>query len=208
MNLKHRLYVAGSRLGAGKVINAVLGEKRARAFSHLFLGGSMMDYNSILSLLRANEIHRVPGDVLEIGCWRGEGTRRLLAWASMYHKAVYACDFFQYDVDPDGQRCRFNKATEDYPNLWFHDGDSLYLTDHLPDVRFCFAIVDGCHDNPQVESDLALAWERLSPGGIMLVDDVESKYPDVVSEIKAFEKRTGLQGRHGVFGHARWYRKP
>lgn len=209
MNARQLVYHAGGRLGVGRLINKALGPERAKEFSRKVLEGrSMMDYDSVLGLLRANRLQDVPGEVLEIGCWRGEGTRRLLKWGRDHGKAVYACDFFKYDPDPDGQRRRFHRATSPYPNLWFHDGDSLTLGDHLPDVRFAFAIVDGCHDNPQVRSDIALAWGRLNPGGILLVDDVQGKYPDVVKEVAAFEEREGLVGRHGLSGYARWYRKP
>jgi hypothetical protein len=160
-------------------------------------------YSRLLVEIERNRIADVPGDVVEIGVLLGGGTYKLCKYFEREapEKRVYAVDIFDPSFDTTAgaegdtmaqlyeqalgdtvihgrsQREIFDHITRDCRNLTVLAEDSA--TVDLPADRLAFAYVDGNHSAPYVRSDFELVWSRLSPGGIVGLDD----YGDTIDDV-------------------------
>lgn len=129
---------------------------------------------------------RVPGDVVELGTGRGFFMSAVLsAWPdwSESRRSLHLFDTFESGhVQPDGSRgtspspfyARSFEDTcrnfEEWPSVYLHCGD---LFETLPVVTLgpiAFLHIDLNHPDPETFG-LRLLWERVSPGGVVLLDD-------------------------------------
>lgn len=159
-------------------------------------------YEQLLSVIEEHELEAIEGDVLEIGVLLGGGTYKLCRhFARMApDKQVYALDVFDPDVDLTtceagtpmadlyrnalqgrDQRSVFHEVTAGCHNLAVLAQDSAQV--ELPAQRLCFAYVDGNHAADYVRNDFELAWSRLSPGGIVGLDDYGRDLPQVTETV-------------------------
>ena len=65
-------------------------------------------YEVLLDFIEAHSLHRLEGDLIEIGSFMGGGTVKLARYGRKHGKRVFAIDIFNPDVDdtatPDGIR--------------------------------------------------------------------------------------------------------
>jgi hypothetical protein len=132
----------------------------------------------------------VPGDFAEIGVYQGGTFRHLVAHAREQERMSYAFDSFSGMADPglfDGKdypRGRFDVGgPEAFMKLmdalgiereWYAIGAGYVprCFEGFEDVKIALAYLDLDHFEPTARA-LPWAWERLSPGGILICDDYE-----------------------------------
>jgi hypothetical protein len=155
-------------------------------------------YERLLDEIASRGIHRVQGDVLEIGALLGGGTVKLCRWfaRNAAEKRVITVDVFDPGFDPTttvagwamgdlyarsvgerDQRAVFDELTGDCANLVVVAGDSTEVD--IPTERLAFAFVDGSHVPEVVRSDFELVWARLAPGGVAAFHDYGGDLPGV-----------------------------
>jgi hypothetical protein len=113
-------------------------------------------------------------DVLEIGSYCGRSTVCLAQSA----KTVVAVDPFdgRGTPDPRGTRDDFLANVRRYGVA---DKIGVVVTAdraEIPDTPFDLVFIDGAHDRPSVEADVAAALDRLAPGGLLAFHDYRT-YP-------------------------------
>jgi SAM-dependent methyltransferase len=184
-------------------------------------GADWVGYEPLLEEIESNELHRLDGDVLEIGALLGGGTAKLCRWFARRDpsKRVIAVDVFDPAFDPtvtvDGwgmrelyadfignrsQREVFDAVTGNCANLVVVEGDSTKVD--LPADRLAFAFVDGSHVPDDVRTDFETVWSRLSPGGIAAFHDYGGDLPGVTHTLH------DLIGRHATEIARVWTRSP
>jgi predicted O-methyltransferase YrrM len=173
---------------------------------HTYLSG----YDVVLDVITKPEQLAVPGDWLEIGVLLGGNTYHLCRALerSAPGRRVIAVDIFARGTDDtravDGrsmdeiyeahlafvagqlgttadQEAIFRRVTAGCRNLDVVIGDSK--TVELPTERLSFAYIDGNHAADYVASDFERAWDLLSPGGIVALDDYAHSIPDVTRTV-------------------------
>jgi O-methyltransferase len=126
---------------------------------------------------------RLPGQVAEIGVFRG-GTARLLARAvAARGKTVHLFDTFagMPATDPERDLHRAGDFADtslpavreylrDTPNVRFHPGLFPQTAGPVEGERFCFVHVD-VDIHASVRDCCEFFWPRLVPGGVMVFDD-------------------------------------
>ncbi len=159
-------------------------------------------YEQLLTVIEQHGLADVEGDVLEIGVLLGGGTYKLCRYfaRTAADKRVYALDIFDPACDVTisdagkrmadlyrhalrdrDQRSVFDEVTAGCGNLTVLAEDSARV--ELPAQRLCFAYVDGNHAPDYVRNDFELAWSRLSPGGIVGLDDYGRDLPQVTEMV-------------------------
>lgn len=148
----------------------------------------------------------LPGDVVEIGVFTGEGTKSLSDVTGKFapNKKIYAIDNFDYKCDNSkntnnitsaeildkqihdkyGNRNQeeiFYDNIKDCSNIIVIKGDSKKI--ELPTSCICFAFIDGNHNPDYVENDFLMIWHRLHSKGIIAMHDYGSDLPQVTSKI-------------------------
>jgi hypothetical protein len=135
----------------------------------------------------ADLVKEVPGAFAEIGVRYGKCFRLLVPLAQAQSKSIYAIDSFEgtkqvchLDGRPDGdmsiggaevffaemQHAGFSREKFQTAIGWIPD-----VFQQLPAaITFSFVILDVDNYTPTIDS-LAYVWPRLSPGGLLLMDD-------------------------------------
>ena len=182
-------------------------------------------YENLIRFIEDREIHRLEGDIIEIGAYMGGGTVKLAGFARKHHKKVFAVDTF--DPGADGTVGRggvtagevyqaflegpsmfevYRDTTRGWDNIVTIRQDSRQLT-FPEDQRFCFGFVDGCHQQAGVESDFALIWPHLVSGGAIGFHDYKfADWPEVTPAVDGIISAHGdeiagveeVEGRSGV----------
>ena len=135
------------------------------------------------------------GDLLEIGCYHGRSAA-VLAMHLGAGERLFLADAFDlplsdpYGDTPTPEHVWRNLAAA-VPNLPREcvSIQRAYSRDLQlpPDVRIRFAHIDGGHDTATVRTDLALCAERLTPGGVIALDDyAHPQYPGVTEAVEEF----------------------
>lgn len=145
-----------------------------------------LEGHTLLSVEKLEAIHKalssieIPGDVIEVGVWRG-GSGAVLASCG---RLIYLCDTFRgvvntSDKDPyykDGQHS--DTSIKTVQNLLkslnlkakILQGNFPKSADSIDRKRFCFAHIDVDVYQSTMESAKWI-WKRLNPGGLMYFDD-------------------------------------
>jgi len=165
-------------------------------------GTDLVGYEGLIEFYRARRLGNVPGDLVEIGAFRGGGTYKLAKFLEMLgsDKKVYTIDCFDihadqtenleglrmseiYEAKLEGhsQRQVFNRVTASATNIVVIAGDSKEV--ELPCDEVSFAFVDGNHADDYVVNDFYLVWGKLSPGGAIAFHDYEYDLPNVTRSI-------------------------
>jgi predicted O-methyltransferase YrrM len=161
-------------------------------------------YEVLIDFMKRLALHKLEGDIVEIGAYMGRGTAKLATFARRYGKKVYAIDVFDPDLDKALSKGGV-KAAEVYEA--FLGGRSMLETyqesirgfDNIVTIRedsrkvsfpeeqrLIFGFVDGCHQQSYVENDFHVIWPHLVSGGALGLHDYQfDDWPEVT---KAAEK--------------------
>jgi SAM-dependent methyltransferase len=161
-------------------------------------------YEVLIDFIRRRSLHKVGGDIVEIGAYMGRGTAKLAEFARKYGKKVYAVDTFDPGLDgttsKSGIRAgevyeaflkgrsmleAYRESTRGFDNIITIKTDSKKVS-FPPKQRFIFGFVDGCHQRTHVENDFHVIWPRLVSGGILGLHDY--KFDDWPEVTEAAEK--------------------
>jgi O-methyltransferase len=131
----------------------------------------------------AHQALALPGEVAEVGVYRGGSARMLARIFSARNKPVHLFDTFTgmppVDVNRDGFREGAFSDTSaqevqdylsDFPQVRLHPGLFPDTSGPVVDSRFCFVHVDA-DIYTSVRACCEFFYERLVPGGILLFDD-------------------------------------
>lgn len=143
-------------------------------------GHTLLSVEKLEALHKALSSLEVPGDVIEIGVWRG-GSGAILASSG---RTTYLCDTFQgvvnvSDKDPyykDGEHSDTSIKTVQslLKSLNLHakiiQGTFPKSADSIDKKQFCFAHIDVDVYKSTIESALWI-WDRLNPGCLIYFDD-------------------------------------
>ena len=166
---------------------------------------------------------KTTGDIAEFGCYIGTTTvfmRRLMdAMSQSQLRSLYAYDSFsglpektQSDASGTGEQFKggelavskkqflheFKKANLQAPITykdWFKDLEPRQLPDHI-----AFAFLDGDFYESIIDS-LRLVWPRLTPGGVITIDDYQrAALPGVERAVRDFfqDKQINLHHEHHI----------
>ena len=160
-------------------------------------------YENLISFIRERGIHRLEGDLVEIGAFMGGGTAKLAAFAREVGKRVFVVDVFEPSLDrtmsPRGVAARevyeaflegrdmfavYSESVRPFDNVVTIRQDSRTVR-FPPEQRFVFAFIDGCHQEEYVLSDFALLWPRVVSGGCLGFHDYEyADWPEVTIAVR------------------------
>lgn len=185
-------------------------------------GNTMVDLYRLYELWTlVEQVADVPGDIVEIGVWRG-GSGGLLGYRARQLCAdatVYLCDTFKGMVktserDPlyrGGELSDTSVATVDdlvhkrlqlanvriLPGIFPEDSAHLFQGDQ---VRLCHVDVDVYRS---AEDILRWVWPRMPPGGLVVYDDYG--FPTCAGVAEHVDAQRALRDRvviHNLNGHA------
>jgi len=160
-------------------------------------------YEVLLDFIKKQALHRLEGDLIEIGVFTGGGTVKLARFAQKYHKKVYAVDIFDPSTDrtetPDGVKMSeiyqaflegrsqlevYQEATRRFDNIITINEDSKRV--RFPaEQKFMFGFIDGNHQPEYVRNDFSIVWPNLVSGGMLGFHDYKSELPEVTETINS-----------------------
>ena len=151
---------------------------------------SRLDAELIVAISSSQNIAAISGNLLEIGVYRGK-TAILLGHLARASEAFHVCDIFE-EASSDS-----TFSAEIYTGLQQSQFEANYLRHHsaLPIIHcvpsnqmselisgtFRLVHVDGSHLYEGVRSDLVLAKQLLTAGGVVVADDFRSLHTPGVS---------------------------
>jgi SAM-dependent methyltransferase len=155
-------------------------------------------YEVLIDFMKRRALHKLEGDIAEIGAYMGRGTAKLAKFAQRYDKKVYAVDIFDPSLDTTMSKSGI-RAGDVYEA--FLQGRSMLETyqasirglDNIITIRedsrkvsfpaeqrFVFGFIDGCHQQAYVENDFRVIWPRLVSGGAVGLHDYRfNDWPEV-----------------------------
>ena len=156
-------------------------------------------YEVLLDFIEERSLHRLEGDLIEIGSFMGGGTVKLARYARKHGKRVFAVDIFNPTADstatPDGTIMRdiYLAFLEGRPQLEVYD-EAVRGLDNVVTIkqdskevsfpaeqRFIFGFIDGNHHPDYVRNDFSIIWQNLVDGGALGFHDYNTDLPDVTS---------------------------
>ncbi len=157
-----------------------------------------------------DEISLLPGDLIEVGVFRGDTFLKLLPVAEAAGRLCIAVDSFAGMAEPgphDGTEYpagKFNvggpgrlrsqvQALGSAGSALVVDGwvPQVFLSPELTGRTFAFAHVDLDHCDPTLDT-LRWLWPRITPGGVVAVHDYFDNEPGLASwAVREFSKRYG-----------------
>ncbi len=161
-------------------------------------------YEVLIDFIEQRALHRLEGDIIEIGAYMGRGTAKLATFAQRYGKRVYAIDVFDPSLDETVSRSgikaadvyeaflqgrsmlrAYQESTRGFDNIVTIREDSSKVS-FPEEQKFIFGFIDGCHQQVYVERDFNIIWTHLVSGGIVGFHDY--KFDDWPEITKAAEK--------------------
>jgi predicted O-methyltransferase YrrM len=157
----------------------------------------LVGYEVLLDFIEERSLHRLEGDLIEIGSFVGGGTVKLAKYARKHGKRVFAVDIFDPTVDstatPEGIAMRdiylaflegrsqievYEKAIAGLDNVVTISQDSKKVA-FPPEQKFVFGFIDGNHQPDYVRNDFGLIWQNLVDGGVLGFHDYNTELPEV-----------------------------
>jgi len=155
-------------------------------------------YEVLIDFIKQRALHKLEGDIIEIGAYMGRGTAKLAKLARRYGKKVYAIDVFDPSLDRTTSKSgikagdvyeaflkgrsmleAYQESTRDFGNIITIREDSRRVSFH-EEQKFIFGFIDGCHQEAYVENDFYVIWPHLVPGGVVGLHDYEfDDWPEV-----------------------------
>jgi SAM-dependent methyltransferase len=155
-------------------------------------------YEVLIDFMKRRALHKLEGDIAEIGAYMGRGTAKLAKFAQRYGKKVYAVDIFDPSLDTTMSKSGI-RAGDVYEA--FLQGRSMLETyqasirglDNIITIRedsrkvsfpaeqrFVFGFIDGCHQQAYVANDFHVVWPHLVSGGALGLHDYRfNDWPEV-----------------------------
>jgi hypothetical protein len=146
-------------------------------------------------ILKHQEVHKIHGNILEIGAYLGKSAVVLGAYKSK-NEEVFICDVFQGLTDSENSQendysysdltrksfeRNYFKAHGELPKIL--ECSSMKLWSEIPEEKFRFIHVDGSHLYDLVRNDLDFATNSLTvPGGVIVMDDFRAQHTLGVSK--------------------------
>jgi len=173
-----------------------------------FTTPDFVGYENLIAFLEEREVHRLQGDLVEIGAFMGGGTVKLAEYARKYGRRVHVIDTFEPERDQTLSRggetaCSvyeaflegrsmldvYQETIRGFDNIITRKQDSRTVA-FGPEERFIFGFIDGCHQESYVTSDFGLIWPRLVPGGVLGFHDYEyDDWPEVTVAVRKLLSR-------------------
>ena len=169
-----------------------------KAPSHDFVG-----YEVLLDFIKERALHRLEGDLIEIGVFMGGGTVKLARFARKHHRKVYAVDIFDPTADQtettDGIKMSdiyqaflegrsqfevYQEATRGFNNIVTIKQDSKNVG-FPAEQKFIFGFIDGNHHPEYVRNDFHIVWHNLVPNGVLGLHDYNFELPEVTETINS-----------------------
>lgn len=160
-------------------------------------------YEALIDFIEGRSLHKLDGDLIEIGAFMGGGTIKLARYAHKYGKKVFVIDIFDpsFDQTKDtsgsamsaiyeaflqgrSQKDIYYQATEPFNNIHTIEKDSKKIR-FAKEQRFMFGFIDGNHHPAYVRNDFFIVWNNLVPGGIIAFHDYNFDLPKVTSAINS-----------------------
>jgi len=164
-------------------------------------------YEVLVDFMEKRALHKLEGDIVEIGAFLGGGTAKLAKYGQKCGKKVYAVDVFDpgrdTTLDTGGTRmCDiyeeflkgrsqwevYRETTRDFDNIVTIDKDSKDI-EFPREQRFVFGFIDGNHAPDYVRNDFYLVWRNLSPGGSVGFHDYDFDLPEVTATVDSLIDR-------------------
>ena len=160
-------------------------------------------YENLIAFLQEKELHKLDGDLVEIGAFMGGGTVKLAEYARQYGRQVHVIDIFEpvldqtlskggetacsvYEAFLEGRSMLevYEEATSDFDNITTIRQDSKKVSFGQAQ-KFIFGFIDGCHQESYVINDFNVIWPHLVSGGILGFHDYEyDDWPEVTVAVK------------------------
>jgi predicted O-methyltransferase YrrM len=161
-------------------------------------------YEALVDFIKQRALHKLEGDIIEIGAYMGRGTAKLAEFARRYGKRVHAIDVFDPGLDKTMSKSgikagdvyeaflqgrsmlqAYRQSTRGFDNIVTIREDSKKVS-FPKEQRFIFGFIDGCHQQTYVENDFHVIWPHLVSGGILGLHDY--KFDDWPEVTKAIDK--------------------
>jgi hypothetical protein len=148
------------------------------------------------------------GRCAEIGVWKGEFSRRILALTRPRELHLIDPWAFRSDCPNRWYGGSVAKGQSDMDRIYesvvatvgsaatVHRGGSTEVLATMPDGHLDWVYVDGDHSYGAVRDDLELSRRKVRPGGILAGDDYD--WPEVRRAVNQFLEEHGLSAR--LFG--------
>lgn len=119
---------------------------------------------------RLDLLDRLPksGRVAEVGTYKGDFAREILARAAPNELHVIDIDY-----------SRFDRALNDDPRIVRHEGLSHDVMAHFPEAHFDWIYIDADHAYDGVKRDARVSASRVKPGGFLVFNDYAHIDPNV-----------------------------
>ncbi len=164
-------------------------------------------YEVLIDFIQKRKLHRLEGDIIEIGAFMGGGTVKLAKYAQKHGKIVYAVDIFDPSCDKTQDRSGarmcdiyeaflqgrsqlqvYQQTTHAFDNILTINMDSKKVSFHKGQ-KFIFGFIDGNHSPDYVRNDFYLVWRHLVPGGCVGFHDYNFDLPEVTATIDELIKK-------------------
>lgn len=167
-------------------------------------------YEVLVDFINRKSVHRLEGDLVEIGVFTGGGTAKLARYAAGCGKRVFAIDLFDPAADTtttvdgtpmseiylaylkgESQRDVYRRTVRGLDNVVTIEADSKTVS-FPPEQRFVFGFIDGNHQPDYVQNDFDLIWRNLVIGGVLGFHDYNFELPEVTARInRILDTHTG-----------------
>ena len=175
-------------------------------------------YEVLLDFIKERALHKLEGDLIEIGVFMGGGTVKLARFARKHHKRVYTIDIFDPSADrtetADGVKmCDIYEAflegrsqLEVYQETIRGLDNIVTIKEDSRSVRFpskqkfMFGFIDGNHHPEYVRNDFYIVWPHLVPRGVLGFHDYNFELPEVTKVINSLmaEHATEISETHEI----------
>ena len=179
--------------GLMQFLKSILGPRAALS--------DFVGYEVLLDFVKERGLHRLEGDLIEVGVLMGGGTVKLARYARKHRKKVYAvdifdpgsdktedtsgvrmCDIYEAFLGGRSQLDVYQETTRGLGNIVTIKEDSKKV--RFPaEQKFMFGFIDGNHHPEYVRNDFHVVWPNLVPGGALGFHDYDFDLPEVTKAI-------------------------